>query len=565
MIRLIVQDYLRNLKERDELDLIFPLLLDRMGYTVIKSAQSSHGQPEYGKDIIAHKFEKSTHKLFIFQLKAGADADLNNNTFYKDDGVRESLLQAKDKDFKDHSLPEVEDINKLKRKIILVHPGEIDSNFRSLFNDFIVKEFEDQGIEFERWSIHELPKYFSDHLLNEYLFSDESIRRLFQKSIAFLDVPENDYTFFKKLTNQILSKYDSYSPKNIRKIVSTCSMISVIVLHYSEEFDNYYPARECLTFMLLKVWSWILEKEAINPKKVALNEFLKLFAIHFKMLDKYIENTIAIAKEPHGLFAEKGGHFEKIGFPIRSMDYIPYLIYYHEATKFLIDDSEERERSLEHFRKVIKQIIENNSGCYRPILDNHSVTITLVLQFFICYDEKEFANEYLDLVLNNISLIKTTDNRLPELNNNIDALIEYCSSDIKPEEYIDDSSYLIKSLFEFCIVLNNEDIFNEYWEFLKKELNLLTYVPPDNITETEYLLFRKELLEEGDTEIYHSPIDKSDSQESAYNIFKSTLDHIEPLEYQTDKVGLQSLRLLAHIYFKTPFFPDEWRSYVQNS
>ena len=183
MICLVVRDYLRNLKEREELDYLFPFLLEQMTYKIVKTAKTSHGQPEYGKDIIATKNEKNgIEKLCIFQLKAGEDGNINNSVFCKQDGVRESLLQAKDAVFRDSSIP---NLNNLPIKIILVHNGELNSNFRSLFNFFIEKEFTCAGIEFERWDIFKLTEFFSKYLLNEYIIVRPELLNLFKKSLAF--------------------------------------------------------------------------------------------------------------------------------------------------------------------------------------------------------------------------------------------------------------------------------------------------------------------------------------------------------------------------------------------
>ncbi|MCK4339698.1 MAG: hypothetical protein KAW87_06910, partial [Candidatus Cloacimonetes bacterium] len=316
MIRLMIGDYLRNLKERDELDYLFPFLLEQMRYKIVKTAKTSHGQPEYGKDIIATKTEKDgIEKLCIFQLKAGDDGDIDNTVFYKQDGVRESLLQAKDAGFKDSSIP---NLNKLPKKIILAHNGELKSNFRNLFNDFIENEFTSAGIEFEHWDIYKLTELFSKYLLNEYLLVKPELLNLFKKSLAFLDVPEYDFKHFKLLVDYLLKSYPKYTPRNIRKIISTFCMIGAMILHYAKDADNLHPAKDCLTYMLLKVWGWILEKKAINSKKIAISEFIKLHMIHFQMLELYFAKTISIAKEKDGLFSEKVGYFEKIGYPMRS-------------------------------------------------------------------------------------------------------------------------------------------------------------------------------------------------------------------------------------------------------
>jgi len=563
MVRLMIGDYLRNLKEREELDYLFPFLLEQMKYRIVKTAKASHGQPEYGKDIIATKTEKNgIEKLCIFQLKAGEDGYINNSVFCKQDGVRESLLQAKDAVFRDSSIP---NLNNLPIKIILAHNGELNSNFRSLFNDFIEKEFTSPGIEFERWDIYKLTEFFSKYLLNEYLLVSPELLNLFKKSLAFLDVPEYDFRHFKLLVDKLLKSYPKYTPRNIRKLISTFCMIGAMVLHYAKEADNLHPAKDCLTYMLLKVWGWILEKKAINSKKIAISEFGKLHMIHFQMLELYFAKTISIAKEKDGLFSEKGGYFEKIGYPMRSFEYLAYLIYHYQTYFLTTTDDEERKEITNNFKELVKTIIHNNSGCSRPLFDNHSVPIVLALIFLITNDEKDFAAEYLRDVLNNIVLIKVMDGRFPELTNNLDSLIEYCATSKRPENYTDESSYLINTLFEFSVILEKKEFFDEFWEFLTKDLHLLVYFPPEDIIENEHILFQKELIEEGKNDVYSDRYSSDNEEEklSSYEKFQKQILKTNSLEYKTDKFGFKHLRILAHIYFKTPFFPDEWRHFMK--
>ncbi len=563
MIRLMIGDYLRNLKERDELDYLFPFLLEQMKYKIVKTAKTSHGQPEYGKDIIATKTEKNgIEKLCIFQLKAGDDGDIDNTVFFKQDGVRESLLQAKDAVFRDSSIP---NLNKLPIKIILAHNGELNSNFRSLFNDFIENEFTSADIEFEHWDIYKLTELFSKYLLNEYLLVKPELLNLFKKSLAFLDVPEYDFKHFKLLVDKLLKSYPKYTPRNIRKLISTFCMIGAMLLHYAKEADNLHPAKDCLTYMLLKVWGWILEKKAINSKKIAISEFGKLHMIHFQMLELYFTKTISIAKKKDGLFSEKGGYFEKIGYPMRSFEYLAYLIYHYQTYFLTTTDNEKRKEITNNFNELVKTIIHNNSGCSRPLFDNHSVPIVLTLIFLIMNDEKDFAAKYLRDILNNIALLKLIDGRFPELTNNLDSLIEYCATGKRPENYTDESSYLINILFEFSVILERKELFDEFWEILTKDLHLLVYFPPEDVIENEHILFQKELLEEGKTDVY-SDRNTSDNEEeklSSYEKFYKKVPKTKSLEYKTDKFGFQHLRLLTHIYFKTPFFPDEWRYFMK--
>lgn len=51
----IIKQYVKSLKEDNELDYIFPILLERMGYRVLSTPRQSKGQSQYGRDVIAIK------------------------------------------------------------------------------------------------------------------------------------------------------------------------------------------------------------------------------------------------------------------------------------------------------------------------------------------------------------------------------------------------------------------------------------------------------------------------------------------------------------------------------
>ena len=552
MLSLIIGEYLRNLKERKELDILFVLLLEQMGFRLLKSAQSSQGQPEYGNDITAIK----GNFIYIFQLKAGGDAKITSQSLTKRNGIFDSIIQAKYVDFKDLSKPNLKDKQK---RIIIIHNGEIDSNANKLLNGFIEKEFNNEN-ECERWDIFKLTELFSKYLFNEYFLVNREYQNLLKKTLAFIDVPENDFSHFKILISNMLKDFSNYTPKKIRKLISTFSIIAIMILHYSKESNNLEPAKECLTFTVLRTWGWILENKHEN-KIVVKREFFKLCIIHFQMMEELLSKTILIAKGKDGLFSERGGHFEQIGYPLRSFEYIGYLIYHSYSYHYYFGAKIDIVKMRKNFVILIKELIENNSSFFRPILDNHSIPILMIVKFLIENEETDYAVNYIKKVLNNVALIKKNSHRLPELRNNLDSLIEFCATNNKPENYIDSSSYLINILFEISVSLEKQDIFNEYWEFFSKnELRLLTYFPPENIVENEHIIFQKELFEEGSTDVYNEFNPTIDENLTNYEKFKMKVKKNKKIKYQTDNQGFGFLRKLAHLYYKTPFFPDEWRN-----
>lgn len=557
MLNLIIKDYLQNMKERGELDYIFPILLEQMNFTVVKTAKSSHGQPEYGKDIVAIRKGKRGKTLFIFQLKAGKDKDISISTFSGNNGIRESLIQARYVDYTDSSIPE---LNNLPRRIILVHPGEIQSNFRPVFEGFINTEFPDDN--FERWDISILSEYFSKYMLHEYILSNIEHVNLLKKALVFIDVPENDFKHFRKLIKIILSEQQSYNPSNFKKMMSTLCLIAQLILKYSEESGNLIPARECLTFLLLQTWGWILEKKVESNKKVVIAQFLKLQKIHFIMMEKYLSRIIPIATKQDGLFSEGGGHFEEIGYPLRCFDFIGYLVYHlYSYRYFWIDsDSKDNKHILHNGAIILNGIITHNCGCSRPLLDNHSIPIILSIKYLHNFGMKIEIKEYLKTILNHISLIKSSNGRLPELYNNVDSLIDFVAIGKRPTSYSDKSSYLLLVLFELLTKFNMEYEFNEYWDYLTKDIHLLSYYPPDDIIMNEHILFQKELVEEGGSDVYSHRDEFSekeeDSESSNYDIFKHKFENNKNriIEFRTDKVGFSHLRYLAHVFNKTPLF-----------
>jgi hypothetical protein len=552
MIELIIGEYLKNLKERDELDYLLPLLLTQMGFRVIKTAQASKGQPEYGNDVAAvgEDIKGDEKKVFIFQVKAGSDRDIDADTFNKKDGIRESLYQTIDVDFSDKSIPKIEE---LSQKVVLVHNGELKQNFREQFDGFIDKNFQEK--EFERWGLFKLSELIKKYLFNEYIFPDVNKLKLFKKSL--LNIPENNYNDFYELIEKMLPENFNYTAKKVRKLFSNFSLISLMVYTYSREEDNLEPAKETLTFLILKVWGWIL-KNNLETKPTVKKEFKKIKEVHYKVLEEYFNKTLPIAKLDKGLYSSFGGPFEEIGYPRRLFKYLGYLIYWFwEEQKTTESDGELKDLKREQL-SLLGKVIQDNLYGLKPLFDNHSISIVLLILFLYDNNQYQSIKGVLGQAFENLNLVKVYNERYPEGYNNIDALIQSVASKVKSENYVDNSSSLIQILFELFLLANSKEEYEHYKEFfIEEEIDLQLYLPDQQIKDNEYLLFEKELFEEGYSE---TGFELNDTFEE----FKKKVKNYgyDEIEYRTDKCGLKNLRFLAHFYYKTPVFPNEWRKFV---
>jgi len=157
--------------------------------------------------------------------------------------------------------------------------------------------------------------------------------------------------------------------------------------------------------------------------------------------------------------------------------------------------------------------------------------------------------------------------RLPELKNNMDNLIEFIANDERPIEYWDSSSYLLEMLFEISLRRGYDDLFKTYFKFLRKHnddtVKLLVYHPPTDFIDYEHILFQHELITEGYTSVFQDELDvESDNKDLLIDSFKKFYqdDGVEDLNLRTESTQFLPLVFLAHSYYLTPWFPSSWRS-----
>lgn len=558
---IIVREYLESLSEDKELDYLFPILLNLMGFKIITTARESKGQPQYGKDIVAIGTDDSgLKKRFYFELKGYTDKDITQTTFLKSDGIRESILEAKITNFDDSSIP---GFNQLPVQIVVVHNGVLKSNSRKTFNDFIDKEFPNGG--FERWDIYQLTDLFSKYLFSEYLLTDEDSLKLFKRTLVLLDAPDYNQEDFKKLVILQIEKIDKVEGRSFKKFFASMNLLSIVILHYAKENDNLTPARDCISFLLLNVWAMILDK-GLEKKKPVKREFNKLLHIHFQLLDEYFQKTEVARKNTDGLFSERGGLFETLAYPVRCFDYISYLIYYFEL-RLLYPKFDGSVPGTKLRLLIDKQIIclvetlNNNKGSARPLLDNHSIALMSVFRYLLenslfIVNPIEIIRNYITEILSHILITHNTRGRFPEMYNNMEALTEFYAINARPAEYHDSSSLLIRMLFEMLAVIDAEDIYTHFQLGFAGKVDLQTahLALPDD--ELESLMFKKNLQRE-------MHVEASLKLPEEFEEFKKAVlaKPDETKIYKTDLAGLSCLRTLAHIYYENEYFVDEWRKY----
>lgn len=545
--REIIKQYISSLKEDGELDYIFPLLLERMGFHVLSTPRQSKGQSQYGRDVVAAKSVKGVRTLFLFELKGFAAKDITDKTLNVEDGLIESLRASKYTDYSDESIP---GLSTFPRRFVFVHNGEIAANAMPTFNGFIRKEFPDGN--FERWDLERLTSLFSEYLFDETLLADEKSYRLFKKTLVLLDAEGNDFTTLKELIDLQIAKVEKAKTSNRRPILNffaTLRLIADMVYYYSEEAENLYPAKLCIDTILLKAWAWILRGKR-EKSKVISEHLQSLVMLQIQIYEAYLNKILRFMNIEKGLYSFEATDTEYCFYPLRCYDFMGDLVYFFILTESLvqISQSDQKERM-----KILKTIIGNNAACTVPLLDTHSIPILMVFKYMYHHmkskdDAKALVSFTVDTTANLCRrYIKTK--MWPEMNGNRIALARSLYE--KSEDYGSSSSLLILDLVELIAYLNISPAYSALKKVVEEsDVNLQIAYPICEEYDIEQLLFEKRLYDELSVE---TSIKLPDTLEAFQTSFKKKYHSIK---YRTDAAGFWYLRILAHKYYETDFFPD---------
>lgn len=567
----IIKEYLQSLKEDNELDVIFTILLQTLEYEILSTPKEYKGFSQYGKDIVTVRVDPTDgiKKRFYFELKAG---DIDSQKWnMPDNGVRDTLRMTVDADFK----TTYKDFDKLPIKVILVFNGMVSEKIRTSLNGFSQKEFIEKGIEFEEWNIYKISELLSNEIFSKYLLINDENIRLFNRVLVNLNVGENVSNDFDSLLNNLLFKNSFTKTKgklsrSQKLIFQSVNLIAYIIYTESKNYNNLSIAKKYLTHLMLKYWYWIL-KNKLETNKEILALFSQFYIFYNSTIEELLERNLNLLELKDGLHYENGGRYEQIGYTIRSYDFNVLLNSFIISLKDKIQKDQYK-----GYNDRINNTLQNINVLSRPLLDIHSIPIIDNINLLIYFGDIESAKQYLMNILGYLKFLKKKYNKFPDAANNIESVIKYTVTGIKPIYYIDSVSPLLAIIMEYIAILDLEKAYYETRKFIiENDITLGLFIPHHSINSNS-----KHLIEDTENDLEEQLFSRSVNEgyqietsmysefdkELSFQDFKSKiLKRKEEFqyEYRTDKYGFSSLRTIAHYYFKTPYFPDYWRYHLK--
>lgn len=544
----IIKQYIASLKEDNELDYIFPLLLERMGYRVLSTPKQSKGRSQFGRDVIATKKIEGLDTLFHFELKGFGARNINDSTLSGPDGLIESLRASKYTPYEDASIPGLADF---AIKYVFVHNGTVELNTQPTLNGFIKKEFPEGN--FERWDLEILTSLFSEYLFDETLLSDEESYHLFKKVLVLLDSEGNNFKDIVYLVDLQFKKIDGKKKDGRRAVINlfaTLRLIASMVYFYSKECNNLLPAKFCIDTILVKTWAWILKGK--KEKKTAIvNHFYSLVLLQVQIYEEYVNKILSVARLNKSMYGFESSDTEYIFYPLRCFDFLEDLTYFFFLTESI---GRPTQKEIRNRIDTLRLVIEKNTACTMPLLDTHSVPIQMV--FLYIYDRSKgneedvhFLGRYLMDVVINMTKRYHDKKMWPEMTGNRLALAR--SLYAKDDDYCCESSLLLTVIFELIAYLNIPQLYTPFKKTVEESgVNLQIAFPITEEFDIEQTLFEHRLYDEMAVQTDIKLPDTLDGFHENYSKKYSSI------AYRTDAAGFEFMRVLAHKYYETDLFPD---------
>ena len=384
-MKLLIKEYLSALKERGELDAILPDLLSEMRLHVY--SRPSIGVRQHGVDLAAVGVDEDNQKkVFLFSVKAGhltrKDWDVGTQA------LRPSLNEIIDSYIPDRIPKKYRD---LPVAVCICVGGDIKQDVDADLRNYI-ERYTRCGVEFQEWDGDKIANLMLTAILGENFVSGEA-RSCFRKSVALIDEPDSAYHYFAELLHKLKAE-TGIRQKDIVSFVRRLNLCCWVLYVWSREAHNLEASYRCSELAMLWAWdatSQYLEKST-TPAKAMQRAMVSLMQLHLAVGDELVtQRYLPYATVRNGLStAVNSSHsldvnlrlFEALGRLAVNGIWCQYFI---DRNEHLTED--DRERAEDHLNSYVDGLIGilNNNGVLRtPVMDSHSIEVSLVCLFLAC-------------------------------------------------------------------------------------------------------------------------------------------------------------------------------------
>ncbi|GAB3038549.1 hypothetical protein GCM10027285_23210 [Oleiagrimonas citrea] len=561
-MKLIVKEFLSQLRESGELDRLLPDLLSRMKIVPISRPQI--GVRQNGVDVAAVGRDKDGVKaLFLFVLKVG---DLGRRDW--DGGlnaVRATLNQVKDSYLHSFVRPEH---RSLPVRIVVCSTGELKQDVTQDYNGYVVDN-QTERVSYEFWSGDDLAALIEKHLLDEYAI-DPSERADLRRGIALIGSRDYDLRHVYKLLDALLlGSHDgsvrtttAHRKKFIRKL-RTAALVLEIIFRWANEEGNLLNAFKLGERCCLWAWEFIRVRELFKYRP-AMASFWDIYQIHDRICRTYYDKVGPYFMARDGISVYAGENalvtckvFEQIGVLAEIG-----LVQLQNSSG---GGGEVAAANADAIAKVLVSLVKNNPSSGSPRYDENAIDLSMAFMLLFGTGNSEAAKAWLDELANRVSYCLRTSKCFPVSTDSFDDLVALEIGELTEEEVgkLKDLSTLVPTLMYWSVVFEHDALYRKLQNIQGSAFDGICLQLWYADEATESFVYRESAqYESGTTEapiVFPADVDELIEGEKKKLDSKAIvgLDTFSAVRY-----GMFVMVMMACRHYRTPFPPQFWMSFI---
>lgn len=553
-MKLIISQYLRSLKERDEFDALLPDLLLAMGYVPVSRPQT--GVRQFGVDLAAvGETQDGTKELLLLVIKQGDIGRSNWDTGLQ--AVRPTLNEVFDVYLRSHVDKTHESY---RRKVILATTGDLKQDTQPNWDGYVHENAEKADFEF--WGGDKVATLIEKHLLNENIFK-EADRKDLRKALALAGEVDYDQKDLHRLFLRQLGltqKGELADPKgrvkDLIKGIRITSLAAQIFAHWSEDEGNLKQSLIASERALLWIWHRIQLHDKRKTKLI--KEFVPVFRGYCRIADEYYKKIQGHLYVKDGL---AGYSRENASFALNVFEQIGLIATIGSTHLMIGAASEERAEveagNVKAIADGLVSMLQNNPVSGSPRLDENVVDISLGFLFLIATNNIEAARDWLIELTKRVDFALRTGRNFPICSDSLDDLIELTVfNDESVSKKLMEMSWMLPTLATWAVLLNHEEAYALLANNTKTqypEICLQLWHPTEDVARHQY--FHNACRNNGESEVpIYLPETMSEYRDqmkellglSKFDILKSSSGF---------NSGLGMIDFIACRHFRTPVPP----------
>lgn len=565
-MKLVIAEYLRTLKERDELDRLLPDLLIEMGYVPVARPQT--GNRQFGVDLAVRGGNKETglEELLLFVVKQG---DIGRTEW--DGGnqaVRQSINEIFDVYLKSHIDPQDKE---RKIRIIVATNGELKQVVQASWCGFVEDNQTKSEIEF--WGLDRLAELVESHLLDEHVFRDEDRKQL-RRALALSGDSDYDRRDLHRVLLRTLGLTRDgsleESPKSGKELLKALRVVNLSAHVFASWSVNDGDSRQGVQAMertLLWAWHRLQLTDEATRKAALLSAFGSIWIGYLKTSKDYFERLQGHCYVEDGL---SGYHSDGSEFSLVAFEHVGILATTGLAQLLVrSNDDSDCNANFSNANVVadaLASLIKNNGICSSPCLDRHSQDITLALVLLLLTEKVDEAKEWIRKLVRNVDYAFKVKKYVPICTDSLDDLGDEGGwSGGSTEERLMSTSWMLATLASWCAILGLDDGYEVLVKGSKEcyaDVCLQLWHPDSDIY--QHLYFGQAQFECGTSEApILLPQNASEFRKRIHAIVKSNQAQIAAASL-AGQSGIPSLDLIASRHFLTPVAPYFWYQFINS-